>query len=79
MTFFVDRRDKRWEDGAWRTEMFLALIADYKLTVPEVAGLLCRKENTIRHWRSGTHIVIPRDSLRILMLEMATGGRNALN
>ena len=78
MAYVVDRRDNRWNDAAWRTETLLLLMADNSLTVGEVARFFGRQPSTISHWRSGSHFAIPRDSLRLLMLELALGGRNAI-
>lgn len=78
MAYLVDRRDSRWNDAVWRTETLLLLMADNGLTVPELARFFGRQINTVNHWRSGSHFAIPRDSLRLLMLELALGGRNAI-
>jgi hypothetical protein len=78
MAYVVDRRDDRWNDAVWRTETLLLLMADNGLTVPEVAKYLRRRPSTVSHWRSGSHFAIPRDTLRLLMLELALGGKNAI-
>jgi len=78
MTVVVDRRDPRWNDASWRTETLLATIADHRLTSAEIATLTGRSVDTVRQWRSGRHIAIPTTALRLLILELAVGGRNAL-
>lgn len=78
MTSVVDRRDLRWNDAAWRTETLLALIADHRLTSQEIATMTGRSVDTVRQWRSGKSIAIPIVLLRLLMLDLAYGGRNGL-
>ena len=78
MTRVVDRRDPRWSDPLWRTETFLALCADYQLSVGEVSAYTEKSFETVMQWRSGRSRVIPTPLLRLMMLELALGGRNAL-
>lgn len=78
MTVVVDRRDPRWNDPVWRTENFLALCADHQLSVSEVAAYTEKSIETVMQWRSGRSRVIPTPLLRLMMLELALGGRDAL-
>lgn len=78
MTAVVDRRDPRWSDAVWRTESFLALCADYRLTVAEVADYVEKSHETVMQWRSGRARVIPKHTLRLMMLDLAFGGRHAV-
>jgi len=78
MASIPNRRDPRWTDPAWRTDNLLALIADFQLTSHELVELTGRELTTVLHWRSGRHKVIPLHSLRLLWLELALEGRDAL-
>ena len=78
MTDVVDRRDSRWDDPVWRTDTLLLLMADHGLTAADVARYFGRSTSTVSHWRSGSHFAIPKDTLRLLMLELALGGRYAV-
>jgi len=78
MAYVVDRRDNRWNDAVWRTETLLLLMSEHGLTVADIAHYFGRATSTVSHWRSGLHVVIPKDTLRLLMLELALGGKNAI-
>lgn len=78
MTVVVARRDPRWNDAAWRTDTLLAAIADHQLTTAEIAEIVGRSEFTVRQWRSGRAFPVPVHALRLLMLELAFGGRDGL-
>lgn len=78
MALIPNRRDERWNDPSWRTDSFLALIAEHNLSTDELCSVFDREPTTVLHWRSGRYKPIPKIALRLLMLELAVGGRNAL-
>jgi hypothetical protein len=79
MVALLDRRDRRWNDDSWRTRTFDSLMIEFDLTYREVADLVDRDINTVRHWRSGTRLTIPKDTLRLLVVEFLVFGLAVLD
>lgn len=78
MVAAINRRDRRWNDDSWRTDTFNDLLDEFDLTYRDVADLVDRDVNTIRHWASGARLTIPKLVLRLLVLEFALDGRGVL-
>lgn len=54
------------------TEELLALIEQHHLSTKQIANLLNRKPQTVRHWRMSTGFrVIPDNQLELLKLKLA--------
>lgn len=79
MVAVINRRDPRWNNDAWRTQTFAALMDEFNLSYREIAEMVERDLNTVRHWRSGKARVIPKTLLRLLVLEFALDGIDALS
>lgn len=55
------------------TAELLALIAQHNLSTKQIAKLLNREPQTVRHWRSKTGFrVIPDSQLELLKLKLAS-------
>lgn len=79
MVAVINRRDPRWNNDAWRTKTFADLMDEFDLSYQEVAEMTEREINTVRHWRSGKIRAIPKSLLRLLVLEFALDGIDALS
>jgi len=78
MAALLDRRDRRWNNDSWRTDQLASLMEENDLSYADVAEIVDRDVNTIRHWRSGSRLMIPKQTLRLLMLEIALFGDDVL-
>lgn len=69
--------DPSWEDPAQRTAYLHALMALHGLKPVDIAEITGAKILTVRHWCSGKHWPIQRDTLRALAYDLkAMAGAN---
>ena len=62
--------DPSWDDPASRTAYLHGLIAIYGLKHKDIAALTGASVLTVRHWCSGKHAPIKRDTLRALAYDL---------
>lgn len=66
-------KDPLWDDPAERTAYLLSLMAVHGLKAQDVAELTNARLATVRHWCSGKHWPIQRDTLRALAYDLREG------
>lgn len=62
-----------WDDPAFRTAYLHGLIAIYGLKHKDIAHITGASILTVRHWCSGKHAPIKRDTLRALAYDLREG------